>query len=208
MINPEGTWAADGLNSCGPHSTTFTQEGEAWTVVCSQTPDFPRLLGVGFTHGNFLCVARGHVEQQADLGEIVGLVKYDISQFGELPATWYHCSLNGRLSRGLSSDGPTETLFGEYRADYSSGDGIAFNALRKTIARENNCMRFAWWDNERFHYLGVGQTMANSLFAAWGPPGALVQFVCYDLASENTCLRGRWWDLGRGYSGHETLVRS
>ena len=163
---------------------------------------------MGFFHKGFLCVARGLVQQAADLGDIVGLVKYNLSQLGELPATWYHCSLNGHLSKGHSSNGPSQSIFGEYRADYSSGEGVAFNPLRKTVTQENDAIRFAWWDDERFHYLGVGQIVADDLFAAWGPPGAIVQFASYGLNSEDGHLHGKWLDLGRNRSGTESLRRS
>lgn len=208
MISPEGTWTAMGSAEHEPKSVTFLPDGEAWRVTHLQDEGSTELLGVGFIHKGFLCVARGLVQQAADLGDIVGLVKYDLSNLGELPATWYHCSLKGHLSKGLSSSGPLETIFGEYQADYSSDDGVAFNPLRKTITKENDAMRFAWWDNERFHYLGIGQIVAEDLFAAWGPPGAIVQFAYYTLEVPDEHLRGQWWDLGRNFSGAEELTRS
>ncbi|WP_430448194.1 hypothetical protein [Rhodophyticola sp.] len=207
MIDPKGTWTAQEGGDGGPKSVRLAKEGDAWRVTHLQRTGYPELHGVGFTYKGFLCIARGLVQQAADLGDVVGLVKYDITQFGELPAAWYHCSLNGQLSTGLSSGGPSTSLLGEYRADYSSGDGAAFNPLRKTISMEGDAMRFAWWDDERFHYLGIGQMVAGSLFAAWGPPGALVQFAFYDLDTEDGTLQGQWWDLGRSFSGSETLIK-
>ena len=207
MNNSDGTWAVKSPEKNNPKLISFEPDGEALAVRCQRGNGLPDFLGVGFVHDNALCVARGLVQQKAELGQKVGLVKYDIRALGELPARWYHCSLNGRISDGLSSAGPSETLIGEYRADYSAGDGTAFNPLRKTIAKRDDEYQFSWWDDEKFHYLGIGCIVANNLFAAWGPPGALVQFVSYDIGTSGQTLCGNWYDLGRGLSGTETLER-
>lgn len=207
MINPKGRWNVIEANDKSPVSVSFENDGDAWSVVCERDKRLPELLGVGYVHKGFLCVARGLVQQDAELGHKVGLVKYDLRTPGELPARWYHCSLGGILSEGLSSDGPATTIVGEYRADYASGDGTAFNPLRKTIIERSDRFEFSWWDDDKFHYLGVGCIVADDLFAAWGPPGAIVQFAYYNLDSSGSTIRGRWHDFGRSFSGIETLKR-
>lgn len=207
MIDPTGHWTVFEGHPRNPQSISFDTDGEAWSITCERSNGLPDLLGVGLEHENFLCVARGLVQQNAELGHKVGLVKYCLNTPGELPATWYHCSLNGKLSEGFSSDGPQATLTGEYRADYQSGDGVAFNPLRKTITKRGNGFELSWWDDEHFHYLGVGRIVGGCLFAAWGPPGAIVQFSYYDLSSPEPDIRGSWQDLGRDWSGTEILKR-
>lgn len=207
MISPEGQWIITDPQGTNPKSMSFEIDGEAWSVICERGNGQADFLGVGFTHNGSIFVARGLVRQDAELGEKVGLVRYDMSSLGELPARWYHCSLGGRISEGLSSAGPSDSIFGEYRADYASGDGTAFNPLRKTIVEQSNGLQFTWWDDEKFHYMGVGCMVADDLLAAWGPPGALVQFVHYKPAPSGQMLHGRWYDLGRNLSGTEVLAR-
>ena len=207
MIDPKGHWRIVEAKGNHPASISFKKDGEAWSVRCKRYGGLPDLLGVGFIHGDFLCIARGLVQQDADLGQKVGLVRYDLNMPGKLPAKWYHCSLKGKISDGLSSNGPTSTIIGEYQADYANSDGMAFNPLRKTITQHKHCLQFSWWDDEKFYYLGVGCIIAGNLYAAWGPPGAIIQFVYYNLNSSRSALHGQWYDFGRNLSGTEILAR-
>ena len=166
------------------------------------------LTGVGIvSKGNRLCVSRGIVNQTAELDKSVGLVCYDISRFGELPARWYHPSLQGLISDGHSADGPENTLEGEYKADYEDKNGNAFDPLRKTIEKVREEYRFSWWDSTKFNYVGVGQSLENELFAAWGPPGSIIQFAQYELDEQNQTLIGSWIDYGRNMNGSEKFRR-
>jgi len=191
----------------GATTVTFERDGEAWSMILEGTSDTPSMRGVAFEHEGFLCLARGIVLQSADLDGTVGLVQYDIQNFGSLPARWYHPSLGGKLSEGFSANGPEDMIVGEYQADYQDSEGSAFSPLRKTIARAGPGYQFSWWDEERFHYLGVGREVHGALFAAWGPPGSIIQFVYYNLRQPGDSIHGEWIDYGRNRHGSEMLSR-
>lgn len=201
----EGRWS---VRTAGQerYQLDFRPDGEAWAVRLEGNGRTPSMSGVGFEHNGFLCVSRGIVTQAAELGGSVGLVQYDVTTFGNLPARWYHPSLNGQLSEGLSANGPSDTLVGEYDADYQNAQGDAFNPLRKTITKSEDRHLFSWWDETRFHYLGVGRLLAGALFAAWGAPGAILQFAAYDLRSGSDQVEGAWLDYGRNRAGTEVLT--
>lgn len=206
MLDPSGTWSVDGNND-GYEFIEFTPYGEVWTVGLTHKKDLPSMRGVGFFHQGYLCVARGIVVQPAELDGTVGLVQYELQNFGTLPARWYHPSLSGTLSEGLSFDGPSDGIVGEYYADYQDREGSAFTQLRKTILKATGCFHFSWWDYEKFHYIGIGSIVAGNLFAAWGPPGSIIQFVYYDFRYAETGVCGAWYDYGRGKRGIEVLCR-
>lgn len=186
---------------------TLDQDGEVWSVRMDMEGHTMPLTGVGFEHNGYLCIARGIAVGAAELDGSVGLVRYDLQKPGNLPARWYHPSLDGRMSDGISTDGPTNSLTGEYNADYESLDGIAFNPLRKTILDNGAGYQFSWWDDEKFHYVGVGNKINGSLYAAWGPPGSIIQFVSYNIQGADGILEGDWIDHGRNKFGIESLSR-
>ena len=92
MLNPQGNWTIRDSESQFLQTVAFEPDGEAWAVRHERRDGQSAFEGVCFIHKSFLCLARGLVSQPADLGKKVGLVKYDLSKLGELPARWYHCS--------------------------------------------------------------------------------------------------------------------
>ena len=206
-MNPSGRWLATN-GSHDKYIIEFERCGEAWSVFMDGINNTPPMQGVAFEHDGLLCVARGIVTQIADLDGSVGLVQYNLKNHGNLPARWYHSSLVGKLSEGLSANGPAKTIAGEYHADYEDANGNAFNPLRKTITKTNTYYVFAWWDEEKFHYVGIGKEVSGALFAAWGPPGSIIQFSCYDFRQTQDRIHGEWLDYGRNRRGLETLSRA
>ena len=206
MLKIDGSWSANG-NDGIKRILKFEPSGDAWTVNYADEEGSSLMRGVGFFHDDILCIARGVVNQSAQLDGTVGLVQYELQTFGTLPARWYHSSLDGSLSEGLSSEGPIDGIVGEYRADYEDQEGKAFNPLRKTILETNGHYSFAWWDDEKFHYVGVGYEVSGSLFAAWGPPGSIIQFAFYKMCTNSETIEGEWFDYGRSRKGLETLTK-
>ena len=212
-MNLEGKWKVQTNNTSTTDAVkmdgvlTISPSGNAWDIRIDLDNGKEPVLGVGFVNGNFLCVARGIVTQKAELGETVGLVEYDISTLGNLPARWYHPSLAGTISKGISTHGPTDTLVGEYQADYSSKEGVAYDALRKTIIDLKTMYQFSWWNNSRFHYVGTCTIVNDYLYVAWSAPGSIVQFVHYDLTNTENAAVGAWSDFARNKFGSESLDR-
>ena len=203
-MNLQGKWCRT-IEGQADDTIEFMPDGDTWSILITQQDGTPVLSGVGFEHQGFLFTSRGIAATSTELGGTVGLVRYDICDLGNLPARWYHTSLRGKLSDGLSTHGPKDKLVGEYRADYEDASGNAFNPLRKTISETNRALEFSWWDEEKFHYVGVGQKINGSLFAAWGPPGSIIQFANYDIRNASSNLCGSWYDYRRGRDDQEYL---
>lgn len=212
----EGRWRTS--DARGPEgqpyqaSATFTADDEAllgrWAVVDEGRTR--QLTGVAMANEDRLCAARGVVTQDAELAGSVGLVCYRIDTYGHLPARWYHPSLGGRIGDGLSAEGPTDGLCGDYRADYASGSGGDFEPLRKTVTRRDEASEdiyeFVWHTDSKVHYIGVGRVFAGRLWAAWGPPGALIQLVNYTLSGDRRVMEGSCLEAGRPGQGIEILT--
>lgn len=216
-MRPEGVWETDPTPPNAPTDASIRRcslalhtDGEA-CLVREGSPGGagPTLEGVALVIDERLVVARGVVMGEAELGGSVGLVCYDTRMPGRMPALWYHPSLRGRVSEGLSDHGPVGGLVGEYTADYADAAGTAFEPLRKTIQGIGaDGYLMSWWTESRFHYLGVGLGWEGHLAAAWGPPGSVIEIGVYECAADDTdAIVGRWADYGRARRGRETLRR-
>lgn len=141
--------------------------------------------GVGFVREMELYAARIPTDDHD--GSKPGVVVYDISRLGRLPARWYHEDLQGMLGSGLSVDGPTDTLIGTYKAEYGSATQ-EFAPLRKSLTEHGRGYRFRWSDPERDIYTGIGFAKRNILVCAWGEPSAKLEVVHYQMEQPGRLL--------------------
>jgi hypothetical protein len=184
-LSAAGTTPA--LRSYSAH-LTVTPDGDAyrlhWEISYSEPgrtarPDI--FDGVGFFLGNVFYASRSYARPADNGAQHAGVVRYDTTTFGDLPARWYHPSLNGKVCHGRSTDGPTDRLDGSYTANYSS-DEAAFATLVKTISKFGDAYKISWTENGEQIFSGVGFAIDGEFYSAWAsPPRSDLHVLRYEL---------------------------
>ena len=188
----------------------ITTDGQAFRLEWSFPGHTPAHYdGVGFFLGDAFYASRSPARSDPDPDAFAGIVRYDTSRLGDLPARWYHPSLNGNVCNGRSTDGPPESLSGIYTADYSSADGHEFLTLLKTISPDGVGYRLSWTTAGHEDFSGVGAAAPAELYAAWSnPPRAEIQVMRFAPLDDNTGLHAQWLDaLDMSAIGTETIPR-
>lgn len=175
-------------------SLEITEEGEAWRLRwhINGESGSSNLNGVGFWLDGVLYASRSNVRTPESSSSFPGIVVYEAGRFGYLPATWYHPELQGRMGKGVSVDGPTDGLPGEYVAEYGSSD-TAFDPLTKEIRQVGGQYRLVWRLGDDELYNGVGASFGERLAVAWAkPPRSDLDLVRFERDSTSVEMAGAW----------------
>ncbi|QND44264.1 hypothetical protein HB780_00060 (plasmid) [Rhizobium lusitanum] len=190
-------------------TVAFSPDGEAWRIrwELETSTQRPKIFhGTGFPVGDDFYASRYEFASVPDDDDYPGVVVYDVQNFGRLPAQWYHPTLNGKKGVGLSTDGPSDTLPGIYRAEYRS-TLEEFDPLLKEIFARNAHLEFDWRNSEGSIYIGVGERIGDRLAAAWSKPRQSLEMLRYPLLREGTAATaGAWMKYGAPVRGHERLT--
>jgi|GEM_PF-2777723 len=211
---PSGIYDLSGLHHDGePYNGTLdiSDDGDAyllsWQMQGRDATRNTMFSGVGFVTGNLLVAGRSPINFPPLPS--VGVVVYDISKKGTLPARWYHNNLKGKLGQGLSTEGPSDSLTGTYVAEYGS-QNEEFTPLRKEVITHGKGFHFRWLQGQETMFIGVGFSLGLSMFCAWGTPRQEIDVLVYQV-SRNGELDSEWCALsgdGANFGTESAVLRS